>query len=223
MAERGRPIVDLAASGRASGAVQIQDLRLRSSYFQADRGDLTIEGFHTEYFAEVLDLGSAILRIGVGFRLADHREGHDSPPSGQDDIEGDDAADLMAFADYEILYDVNGEISPEDAESFAWINGVMNAWSYWRALVQSTLLAMGLPKLVLPVFRVPVEAMPGSQASPPAASSTPRARRSSVSADGHEVPAELLSKAANARPTKAPAKRATKGVRGTSAIAQSKG
>ena len=37
---------------------------------------------------------------------------------------------------------------------FAGVNGVFNAWPYWREYVQSTSSRMNLPPMVLPVFRV---------------------------------------------------------------------
>jgi len=37
---------------------------------------------------------------------------------------------------------------------FAKVNGVFNAWPYWREYVQSTIARMELPPLTLPVFRL---------------------------------------------------------------------
>jgi preprotein translocase subunit SecB len=34
------------------------------------------------------------------------------------------------------------------------LNGVFHVWPYWREMVQNTLARMGLPPLILPVFRV---------------------------------------------------------------------
>jgi hypothetical protein len=38
--------------------------------------------------------------------------------------------------------------------AFALTNGVFNAWPYWREYVQSCASRMGLPNVVIPVFRV---------------------------------------------------------------------
>ena len=37
---------------------------------------------------------------------------------------------------------------------FGEINGVYNAWPYWREFVQNTIVRMGLPPLVIPVYRI---------------------------------------------------------------------
>jgi hypothetical protein len=37
---------------------------------------------------------------------------------------------------------------------FANMNGIYNAWPYWREFVQSTVTRMGLPALTIPVFRI---------------------------------------------------------------------
>jgi hypothetical protein len=42
----------------------------------------------------------------------------------------------------------------EELEAFAEVNGVFNAWPYWREFVQSTSVRMDLPPVVLPLFRV---------------------------------------------------------------------
>jgi len=50
-----------------------------------------------------------------------------------DDFEGIDKAGFQVFAD---------------------LNGIYNAWPYWREIVQNTIARMGLPTLVIPVFRI---------------------------------------------------------------------
>jgi preprotein translocase subunit SecB len=39
-------------------------------------------------------------------------------------------------------------------EQFANLNGIYNAWPYWREFVQNTVARMGLPSLSIPVFRI---------------------------------------------------------------------
>jgi len=39
-------------------------------------------------------------------------------------------------------------------EQFANLNGIYNAWPYWREFVQNTIVRMGLPSLSIPVFRI---------------------------------------------------------------------
>lgn len=58
---------------------------------------------------------------------------------------------------YELEYALPDELKVTRAEldAFAKINGVFNAWPYFREIVQSATLRMGLPPVVLPVYRVP--------------------------------------------------------------------
>ena len=42
----------------------------------------------------------------------------------------------------------------KDLELFAKINGVYNAWPYWRELIQNTLMRMNLPPVTLPLLRM---------------------------------------------------------------------
>ena len=39
-------------------------------------------------------------------------------------------------------------------EQFASINGIYNAWPYWREFVQNTIIRMGLPSLSIPFFMI---------------------------------------------------------------------
>lgn len=45
------------------------------------------------------------------------------------------------------------EFPRANLEAFAKLNGVYNAWPYWREFVQNIVARMGLPRLVVPVFR----------------------------------------------------------------------
>jgi preprotein translocase subunit SecB len=44
--------------------------------------------------------------------------------------------------------------SNSDLQEFAKVNGVYNAWPYLREIVHSTTLRMGIPPLMLPLFRI---------------------------------------------------------------------
>lgn len=64
---------------------------------------------------------------------------------------------LSLQAAFDLLYELPKakEFSAAALSHFANVNGVYNAWPYWRELVQNTSVRMGLPPLVLPVFRIP--------------------------------------------------------------------
>ncbi|MGC9454824.1 MAG: hypothetical protein ACP5HU_08150 [Phycisphaerae bacterium] len=57
---------------------------------------------------------------------------------------------------FELTYrcEAVGGLSDEALEAFGKINGVYNAWPYWREFVHSTTVRMGLPPLIIPVFRL---------------------------------------------------------------------
>lgn len=46
------------------------------------------------------------------------------------------------------------ESTPEERQAFADLNGVFNAWPYFREFVQSATVRMGLPAFVVPVLRL---------------------------------------------------------------------
>ena len=45
-------------------------------------------------------------------------------------------------------------LGAENFSSFGALNGVFNAWPYWRELLHNLTLRMGLPAFVLPVLRI---------------------------------------------------------------------
>lgn len=65
-------------------------------------------------------------------------------------------ATVSIEATFLLTYEVKGSetLDPAHAEAFARINGIYNAWPYWREYVQSVTSRMGLPGLTLPVFRL---------------------------------------------------------------------
>jgi preprotein translocase subunit SecB len=60
-------------------------------------------------------------------------------------------------AKFELKYRVpeSCEVSKKEITAFANLNGIYNAWPYFREFVQSTTARMDLPSIILPVFRVP--------------------------------------------------------------------
>lgn len=71
----------------------------------------------------------------------------------EDDAGSPGLAIRAAFAlDYELPPAAGFEESR--LRAFAMTNGVYNAWPYWREYVQSTTTRMGLPPIIVPVFRL---------------------------------------------------------------------
>lgn len=65
--------------------------------------------------------------------------------------------DFKISASFVLNYKIeNSEgLSDEDFQAFGDVNGIFNAWPYWREFVQNTTVRMGLPPLTIPVFRFP--------------------------------------------------------------------
>jgi len=66
---------------------------------------------------------------------------------------------------YALVYSVPSDFKATKAEirSFADVNGIFNAWPYFREFVQSTSSRMDLPPIILPVYRVPQMSKPKPQ------------------------------------------------------------
>jgi hypothetical protein len=65
---------------------------------------------------------------------------------------------IRVFADFELHYRLPEGISATDEEAsiFAETNATLNAWPYLRETIQSTSVRMGVPPILLPLFRLPV-------------------------------------------------------------------
>ncbi len=45
-------------------------------------------------------------------------------------------------------------VTRRDLSTFAKLNGVFNAWPYWREFIQNTVTRMNLPRIILPLYRL---------------------------------------------------------------------
>ena len=114
-------------------------------------------GFHCDYEERSTETGDRFILVSVECQV----EGGDSE-SGCADGEEVGNALFTVRAEYRLTYRVVGtEALPPDAlHCFAWLNGPYNAWPYWREFVQSMSARMGLPGVVLPVFRPSGDVVP---------------------------------------------------------------
>ena len=132
-------------------SVQIDDVRLVEgiskttiSAEQMVPGQLVIQ--HDAEVAATLP-GRFTVRASLVARVVPQSVTSDDPPLG---------SEVMVFgAVHELTYLVppNKTYSHETLTQFAKLNGVFNAWPYWRHFVQSATVDMGLPRIVMPVFR----------------------------------------------------------------------
>lgn len=59
---------------------------------------------------------------------------------------------------FELAYELRDDeedSNEDDLEHFAFANATFNAWPYWRELAQSMTQRMGIPPVVVPVFKIP--------------------------------------------------------------------
>lgn len=150
----------LVTPNRVIAAVQLEDVRLRAGSFSrrvsspAEAGRVTVEISHSAH-AEPLSEKSAFLVVFTGNAALRPAESSSKEPA------------LEAHVEIELRYGhpEGMDFQPDELEAFANLNGVFNAWPYFREFVQSVTTRMGLPPFVLPVFRVqrtlkPAEATP---------------------------------------------------------------
>lgn len=90
------------------------------------------------------DRGRIVVEATFTFEMAeDTDESRNDPP-------------VAIRAVFALAYKVENldSFSDEELQAFGDINGVLNAWPFWRELVYSTLSRMGMPPITLPTFRV---------------------------------------------------------------------
>jgi hypothetical protein len=109
----------------------------------------------TSYQAEGTESTKALhaFAIEAGVRLLSRRESSESAPINlADSIVGTIECTFIAtFRDESIS---NVQLTPEQLEKFGEHNAAFHVWPYWREVVQSAASRMGLPRLILPPFRL---------------------------------------------------------------------
>lgn len=132
-----------------SRRVQIKGIWLARSETQRNVGwDCAAEAVELQTGVKIdhrFDDAHREIHVMVSFLAAGHESAADGErPNSVFRVEA-------AFA---ILYAALGDeaCDPSDLDAFARMNGVYNAWPYWREFLQASLGRMGLPPLVLPVL-----------------------------------------------------------------------
>jgi len=151
--------LDRVPTGQIAAAVQIKDVRLQNSFFQLDElvPEEELGYYRTGYFAEVKTMDQEQLVVAAEFQLVLRPPGQEPAASSTATLL--DTQPLKASATYHIDYSARwGNSQPpwDDVQAFADVNAIFNSWPYWRQLVHSTLPRMGVHKLVIPVFRLPL-------------------------------------------------------------------
>ena len=129
-----------------SDRVQLKDVRLINCKCdqtpEATRGKKT---FNINYSTEVeVDKKNGYIIVIAKFHFEAFTESKAQKP-----VILIDASFLLAYK----IENFEG-LTQKGFEQFANLNGIYNAWPYWREFIQNTIVRMGLPSLSIPVFRI---------------------------------------------------------------------
>jgi len=143
---RSKMVVEKPAWVAVANSVQLQDVRLIDSTSHVEPEAIKgKKSYEIERSAKVETSGeSPLIMVFARFRL--HAPSEEDPKKSVLDI---GASFLLVYKGE----DVKG-FDKETLEEFADINGLFNAWPYWREFVQNVTTRMGLPPLTVPVLRV---------------------------------------------------------------------
>ena len=136
----------LSAGLLVSDRVQLKDVRLISCKCdQTPEGTLGKKPYNINYSTEVqVDKKSGYIIVTAKFHFEAFTESKAQKP-----VILIDASFLLAYK----IENFEG-LTQKAFEQFANLNGIYNAWPYWREFVQNTVVRMGLPSLSIPVFRI---------------------------------------------------------------------
>jgi len=137
---------DFSAGLLVSDRVQLKDVRLISCKCdQTPEAILGKKNYDIKYSTEVeVDKKNGYIIVLPKFHFEAYTESKIPGPALLID-----ASFLLAYK----IEDFEG-LTQSGFEQFANINGIYNAWPYWREFVQNTIIRMGLPSLSIPVFRI---------------------------------------------------------------------
>lgn len=90
-------------------------------------------------------------RVMVAFKLAGRPE---TPEGGEVDDCGPDVFQIEAT--FALLYEIASfdGLNQDNVDAFGRMNGVFNAWPFWREFVHSSALRMGLPPVTVPLLTI---------------------------------------------------------------------
>jgi len=136
----------VAAGLLVSERVQLKDVRLISCKCdQTPVATLGKKAYDINYSTEVqVDKKNGYVIVTAKFHFEAFTESKTKKP-----VIFIDATFLLAYK----IENFEG-LTQKGFEQFAKLNGIYNAWPYWREFVQNTVTRMGLPSLSIPVFRI---------------------------------------------------------------------
>lgn len=168
----GEDPIELAAP--VSACVKIDSVSLYDCELHRERSEdianeaLVIStGVHdVEWTTEMGDGITVLLSLGLdAYRMNMAKEEKKASSEGREDegtppLQSDEEAprlpllSIRACLKVNYLVDDTSGLGEKNIEAFAKINGIYNAWPYWRELVQNLTCRMGILPITVPVFRV---------------------------------------------------------------------
>jgi len=136
----------VAAGLLVSDRVQLKDVRLISCKCdQIPEATLGKKSYNISYSTEVqVDRKNGYIIVTAKFHFEAFTESKTQKP-----VILIDASFLLAYK----IENFEG-LTQKGFDQFANLNGIYNAWPYWREFVQNAVTRMGLPSLSIPVFRI---------------------------------------------------------------------
>jgi hypothetical protein len=141
------PTADPVKIGRVAGKVDLLTIELVGSHFgRTDNDALPAEP----------PAGSPEFAIGVEWKLDEASGLLGCLLTFGAEFEGD-SGPYSIVARYRGVYSVEGseDLSDDEIDQFAQWNAVFNVWPYWREFVSGIVDRANLPRVVVPVMRVP--------------------------------------------------------------------
>ena len=131
-------------------AVQLQDVNVREGTFKRrvpsakELGHARVDFSHSARCEGLVGTPGFIVVFEAKVQITST----DSAPLFGPDVE------LTCVLDLRYALPEGFESTQEERQAFADLNGVFNAWPYFREFVQSATVRMGLPAFVVPVLRL---------------------------------------------------------------------
>jgi preprotein translocase subunit SecB len=141
-----KPLSLLALTTQIASRVQIKSIRLLNARVNFNPSEI-LEGLTVNYGFDAeasLNKDEKIISVRSKFQTFAQKEEETDVKKVPVSIQGE----------YELEYSIESfdQIKPENIKAFGSMNGIYNAWPYWREFVQSMTVRMGLPPLTLPVM-----------------------------------------------------------------------
>lgn len=148
-ADEGPPPYNPARVGSVAKRVDIRDVQLVHAHFEREDDDAIPHDSLTRRVAEP--------EVMVELEHATSPDGLQLHYLVRFGTVADESPSFRVYAFFRLSYELEegDPLTDEQLEQFGYWNVVFNAWPYFREYVSSTANRAGLPRLTLPVMRVP--------------------------------------------------------------------